>query len=181
MAQKPPRARAVQAMKQVFAQHGYEGASLTALGKAGGLSKAGLYHHFPGGKADMASQVLVASGKDFTRLVLAPLRSKDPAAERLYAMLDGLNTYYQSGTINCLMNTLALGEGLPAFGPNIKAAISAWLAALTPTLEELGEADGAHAARTLVATVHGALIQTRLFDDPGFFTEMLTTYRRRYR
>ncbi|MEM9880637.1 MAG: helix-turn-helix domain-containing protein, partial [Pseudomonadota bacterium] len=83
MAQKPPRARAVQAMKQVFAQHGYEGASLTALGKAGGLSKAGLYHHFPGGKADMASQVLVASGKDFTRLVLAPLRSKDPAAERL--------------------------------------------------------------------------------------------------
>jgi len=181
VAQKPPRARAVNALHGVFAKHGYEGASLSALGKASALSKAGLYHHFPGGKAEMARQVLVASGKDFTRLVLAPLRTQNPAAERLHAMLDGLDAYYDGGAVNCLMNTLALGEGLDLFGPNITAAISAWIAGLAPTLEELGEADGTYEARTFVATVHGALIQTRLYDDPSLFADILAAYRRRYR
>jgi len=168
-------------MTEVFAHHGYEGASLSTLGKTGGLSKAGLYHHFPGGKVDMASQVLAASGKDFTALILNPLRGNDPAAQRVHDMLEGLDTYYNGGTINCLMNTLSLGEGLDVFGADIKAAISAWISALAPALKELGEGDAELQARTLVASVHGALIQTRLYDDPSFFKDLLTALRRRYR
>lgn len=181
MARKPPRSRVIQAMTEVFARHGYEGASLSALGNAGGLSKAGLYHHFPGGKADMAAQVLAASGKDFTSLILAPLRSHEPAAQRFHDMLDGLHVYYKGGRTNCLMNTLALGEGLDIFGPNIKSAISAWLAELTPTLKELGEGEPQRRAHYLIAAIHGALIQTRLLDDPEVFAQVLEEMRRRYR
>lgn len=181
MARKPPRSRAIQAMTDVFAHHGYEGASLSALGSAGGLSKAGLYHHFPGGKADMAAQVLAASGKNFTSLILAPLRSPDPAAERFHAMLDGLDTYYKGGRTNCLMNTLALGDGLEIFGPNIKSAISAWLTELTPTLRELGEGEPERRAHYLIAAIHGALIQTRLLDEPEIFSGVIEELRRRYR
>lgn len=181
MAQKPPRSRVITAMTDVFAKHGYEGASLTALGNAGGLSKAGLYHHFPNGKAEMAGQVLAASGKQFTNLILAPLRADAPAAERLSNMLDGLETYYRGGEINCLMNTLALGEGLDKFGPNIKTAITAWLDQLTPTLQELGEGAPEKAARHMVAAVHGALIQSRLYGEPQIFADIVNGFRKIYR
>lgn len=181
MPRKPPRSRVIQAMTKVFADHGYEGASLSALGDAGGLSKAGLYHHFPGGKADMAGQVLATSGKAFTDLILKPLRSKEPAADRFHAMLEGLNEYYQSGQTNCLMNTLALGGGLDLFGPNIQSAITTWLTELTPTLRELGEGEPERRAHYLIAAIHGALIQTRLFDDTQIFANVLEELRLRYR
>lgn len=181
MPRKPPRSRVIAAMTQVFAHHGYEGASLSALGSAGGLSKAGLYHHFPGGKQDMASQVLAASGKAFTDLILKPLRNQEPAADRFHAMLDGLNEYYRNGETNCLMNTLALGDGLALFGPNIDAAISAWLTELTPTLKELGEGEPERRAHYLIAAIHGALIQTRLLSNTQIFADVLEELRLRYR
>lgn len=168
-------------MTRVFEDHGYEGASLSAIGSASGLSKAGLYHHFPAGKSEMAGQVLAASGKRFTQLILAPLRSKDPAAERFAAMLDGLITYYEQGTINCLMNTLSLGEGRALFGPNIRTAMEAWLAALKPTLSELGADDPERQSRLIIAQVQGILIQCRLFDEPDLFMDMMRGLKRRYR
>lgn len=181
MARKPPRSRVIHAMTDVFARHGYEGSSLAALGSAGGLSKAGLYHHFPGGKAEMAAQVLAASGKNFTSLILGPLRTPEPAAQRFHDMLDGLDAYYRGGQTNCLMNTLALGEGLEIFGPSIKGAIAAWLAELTPTLRELGEGEPERRAHYLIAAIHGALIQTRLLDNPQIFADIIEELRRRYR
>ncbi|MEO0412670.1 MAG: TetR/AcrR family transcriptional regulator [Pseudomonadota bacterium] len=181
MAQKPPRSRVIQAMTGVFQSHGYDGASLSAIGKASGLSKAGLYHHFPAGKADMAASVLAASGQRFTQLILAPLRGTEPAAQRFAEMLDGLARYYNDGAINCLMNTLSLGDGQALFGPNIRSAMEAWLAALMPTLAELGADDPERQARALIAQVHGILIQTRLFEDPEIFMDMMAALRRRYR
>lgn len=181
MAQKPPRSRVIRAMTGVFQSHGYDGASLSAIGKASGLSKAGLYHHFPAGKADMAASVLAASGQRFTQLILTPLRGPDPAAQRFADMLDGLARYYNDGSINCLMNTLSLGEGQSLFGPNIRSAMEAWLAALVPTLAELGADEPERQARTIIAQVHGILIQTRLFDDPALFIDLIASLKRRYR
>lgn len=168
-------------MTQVFQQHGYEGASLSAIGNASGLSKAGLYHHFPKGKQDMAGKVLAASGQRFTQFILTPLRGPDPAAQRFAGMLDGLSRYYEDGRINCLMNTLSLGEGLGLFGADIRSALDAWLQALAPTLSELGVDDAQRQARLMIAQIQGILIQTRLFEDPALFEDLMTTLRRRYR
>ncbi|MFT7651655.1 MAG: TetR/AcrR family transcriptional repressor of lmrAB and yxaGH operons, partial [Candidatus Azotimanducaceae bacterium] len=37
-------------LRQVFITRGYDGATLAHLSASTGLSKASLYHHFPGGK-----------------------------------------------------------------------------------------------------------------------------------
>jgi AcrR family transcriptional regulator len=42
--------RLVAALSDTFRTHGYGGASVAVLLRAAGLSKASLYHHFPGGK-----------------------------------------------------------------------------------------------------------------------------------
>ena len=45
----------------VFRDVGYEGATLSALAAATGLQKASLYHRYPGGKQQMADEVLAAA------------------------------------------------------------------------------------------------------------------------
>ena len=52
------RSEAVQKLVMVFRQHGYEGATLSKISEATGLGRASLYHHFPGGKQEMARAVL---------------------------------------------------------------------------------------------------------------------------
>ena len=39
-----------------FRSDGYDGASLAELSQRTGLGKSSLYHYFPGGKAEMATQ-----------------------------------------------------------------------------------------------------------------------------
>ena len=46
------------ALGEVFREHGFEGASLSVIGKRTGLGKGSLYHFFPGGKEEMAAAVL---------------------------------------------------------------------------------------------------------------------------
>ena len=43
------RADLLPLISEVFRSHGYEGATLTLIGKATGLGKGSLYHFFPGG------------------------------------------------------------------------------------------------------------------------------------
>jgi TetR/AcrR family transcriptional regulator, lmrAB and yxaGH operons repressor len=45
----------------VFRDRGYEGAALADLASAAGLKKASLYHRFPGGKQQMAEEVMAAA------------------------------------------------------------------------------------------------------------------------
>lgn len=107
---KQTKAETLQKLKQVFRDHGYEGASMQALSEATGLSKASLYHHFPDGKQEMASQVLLEEGRKLQSLVLAPLSEKRNG-EALLDSLVATAEFYDSDTPQCLMNSLTLGEG----------------------------------------------------------------------
>ncbi|MCH8014302.1 MAG: helix-turn-helix transcriptional regulator, partial [Candidatus Dadabacteria bacterium] len=65
----------IRKLTQVFRDYGYEGASLTNLSKATGLKKASLYHRFPGGKEEMAIEVLNKAGKWIEENIVSPLNS----------------------------------------------------------------------------------------------------------
>jgi AcrR family transcriptional regulator len=49
-------------LARVFREVGFEGASLSILAQATGLQRASLYHRFPGGKQQMAEEVLTTTG-----------------------------------------------------------------------------------------------------------------------
>ncbi|MDP6012869.1 MAG: TetR/AcrR family transcriptional regulator [Alphaproteobacteria bacterium] len=68
--------RLVAALSDMFCTHGYGGASVAVLVRAAGLSKASLYHHFPGGK-----EARLEVG------MLAPLAGESPLPERVDAMM----------------------------------------------------------------------------------------------
>ncbi len=52
------RDRLIKAMRQALASGGYHGANLTALLVAANAPKGVLYHHFPGGKRDLAAAAI---------------------------------------------------------------------------------------------------------------------------
>ena len=81
----------------VFKKRGYEGATLTQLAESTGLGKASLYHHFPGGKAEMAAVLLRRSVARLQKAAFSRLGKSAPAALRLQQFVDGFSTYAQNG------------------------------------------------------------------------------------
>ena len=89
-----------------FREKGYEGASLAELSAATGLVKASLYHYFPGGKQDMAEQVMAHLDRQLAAGLYAPLQSAQPPVKKLGAMLDAIDAFYEGGKKACLYERL---------------------------------------------------------------------------
>ena len=83
---KPVRSRAdvVTQLVDLFFRHGYNGTTLSLISSGTGLGRASLYHHFPGGKEEMARAVLEQAeiwGEQHVGRILTD--STLPAGERL--------------------------------------------------------------------------------------------------
>ena len=157
----------------VFRDYGYDGASLTALAEASGLSRGSLYHHFPGGKEAMAGAVLSRSGAALARLVMAPLARPEPAADQISGMFSGLKAYYTGDPPVCLMNSLTLGAGRDLFGADVSVAVHAWQTSLAASLVRGGMND--HEADRLAAAtierIQGGLIIARVSGSKATFDD----------
>ena len=96
---------------RVFRDVGYEGASLSILSEATGLKRPSLYHRFPGGKAQMAAEVIDAAEAWLDANALAVLRSDAPPRERIAVMVERLAEFYEDGERACLLNMLSAPLG----------------------------------------------------------------------
>ncbi|NER24866.1 MAG: TetR/AcrR family transcriptional regulator [Symploca sp. SIO1C2] len=153
----------VRKLVPVFRTFGYEGATLSRISKATGLGRASLYHHFPHGKQEMAQAVLNYVNEWFGATVLEPLRSSQQPVERLIAMSDSLNRFYNCGQDTCLLSIFTLGECHDLFESHVQRALNTWIDHLAQVLTE-GGLSGEQAyqrAEDAVIQIQGALIVTR--------------------
>jgi len=166
-------------LTEVFRRSGYDGASMADLSKITGLSKASLYHHFPGGKAEMARTVLAEEGKRLQQLVLAPLGNLSDPLKALENSLHGVGQFYSGEVPCCLMNSIMLGSGEALFKQGISDAITAWSNLLTRAYEATGvSADEALAwAAYALERIQGALIICRVASNRDAFEQCLIELR----
>lgn len=166
---------------EVFRVHGYEGASLTLITAATGLGKGSLYHLFPGGKAQMASEVLAEIDAWFERHVFAPLRGEADAQRGVTIMFDAVDAYFRSGQRVCLVGVFALGTARDEFSVAVRGYFAAWTEALAQALRRAGHDRTAAAdlAEDVLAGIQGALVLARAADNPTLFGRALTRLRRR--
>jgi len=151
-------------LAEIFRRSGYDGASMADLSAATGLSKASLYHHFPGGKAEMAAMVMAEEGKRLQKLVLSPLANQENPVDALKNSLEGVALFYSGDVPQCLMNSILLGSGEAIFRKEISAALSAWTSALVAASDAAGS-DGTEAsawAAYALERIQGALIICRV-------------------
>ena len=175
------RPEIVAMLAEVFREQGFEGASLSAIGKATGLGKGSLYHFFPAGKEEMANAVLDQVGEWFEREVFEPLASGAP--EGLDRMFDTVDAYFRSGRRVCIVGAFALSQSRDRFARKIAVYFRRWAEALAAALAARGF--GARKARAraeeIIAAIQGAIVLSRAVDDHGVFERVLERARRRAR
>ena len=165
------RERLLLAIGEVFESRGYDGTTLTLLSAATGLGKASLYHHFPGGKADMAAALLRDRVALLERLAFSRLQGSLPASVRLSEFIDGFREYVDDGTRNCLLLVFREGTAGAQHGETISGQYADWQHRLAATFEETGMKPkrAERAATELIAGLYGALVTARLINDPTTF------------
>ena len=175
------RAALLPKLGEVFRTYGYEGASLTLITAATGLGKGSLYHLFPGGKAQMAKEVLAEIDGWFEREVFAPLRDSVDAQAGIAHMFTAVDAYFRSGRRVCLVGVFALGAARDEFADAVHGYFEAWRDALASALRRAGHARGEamELSEDILAGIQGALVLARAADDPAIFSRALKRMARR--
>lgn len=151
-------------LAKVFRYYGYDGASMSELSRATGLSKASLYHHFPNGKKEMAEKVLAEEGRRLQQHVLVPFQANKAPLDMLTASLRGVDVFYGGDRPACLMNSLLHGTGISAFQDSIAATVAAWQGryAESYTLLSGNAMEGEAWAAYAIERIQGALVMCGL-------------------
>lgn len=161
----------------IFKEVGYDAASLASLSEATGLKKASLYHRFPGGKEQMAEEVLAATREILSEHLFPALADAAPPDRKMAAFVTIVDAFYASGNESCLLNVLAPPRGQENGRSVAIASIFQQLSdALTQVAEEAGSPTERAKIRAEQALVelHGALILSKGMADPSVFQRMLT-------
>ena len=163
-------------LTQTFRDYGYEGASLNILAKATGLQKASLYHRFPGGKEEMALEVLNRAGNWVGENIVTPLSSNIKPEKKIKIMAKKLDEFYTGGNNSCLLNMLASPEMVKGpFTSHIKEAFEVWIKTLSEVLIESGldRKTSRERAENAIAMLQGTLVMSRGMNDPKLFKNFL--------
>jgi len=169
------------ALAEVFRAYGYEGATLALISEATGLGKGSLYNFFPGGKEQMANEVLAAIDTWFNDKIYTPLRDADDPAKGIAEMYVATSDYFHSGQRVCLVGVVALGAPRDLFGDKVKVYFAGWVDALAAAMRRLGndKFDARRKSEQAVLEIQGALVLARAFDDPKVFSRALKESERR--
>lgn len=164
---------------QLFRCGGYEGVSIGDISKATGLGKSSLYHHFPGGKSDMAAAVVTFARDWMKGNLLDPLAGPAPLPARIDGMIAKARDLYGGGTAPCLVaSMLVTNDGKPA-ETNVGSLLSDWIAALSDALQGDGapKTSADMKATNAIVRIEGALLVARATGQLDVFERALAETR----
>src|ERR1700692_4959008 len=175
------RADVLPRLAEVFRGHGYDGATLALISGATGRGKGSLYNFFPGGKEQMAIEVLDSIDRWFVDNIYAPLRTSTDPAKGIVDMFVAVDDYFRSGQRVCLVGAVALGASRDLFDEKVKTYFAAWIDAVAAALPRLGDdrTTARQKAEQAVLEIQGALVLTRALDDIKVFARALADSRKR--
>jgi TetR/AcrR family transcriptional repressor of lmrAB and yxaGH operons len=163
------RARMIEAAVTALQQRGVAGMSFTEVLQDSGAARGAIYHHFPGGKAQLVAEAAARNGADI-RAILAALPASDPVAvveAFLAAVRPAVAASACGGGCAVAAITVAAGSGTDADGAELRAVAAAAFASWIDQLDErlgaagLAPAEAADLAATLIALLQGAHVLCR--------------------
>lgn len=166
----------IQSLSEVFRNIGYEATSLSLLEKATGLKKASLYHRFPGGKEQMAQEVITAIKVWMENNILPVLNSEASPEERIEHLKQSLNTLYSGGKNACIFNTFSSPQDKDSpFKNEIRLMILSFIKSLAGVVSDAGydqKESYARAERTVIL-LQGSLVVSRGINSDQPFLNVL--------
>lgn len=168
------KADVIPLVTEVFRQFGYEGASMSKITAQTRLSKGSLYYFFPGGKEEMAAEILAHIDKWFVSNIFEPLERDEPH-EAIQNMWREVDAYFQSGQRICLVGAFAVDETRDRFASMIQQYFKRWIDALSGAIVRAGASFDAAAkiSEEAVCRIQGGLILSRALNDETIFERTL--------
>ncbi|MEO0705946.1 MAG: TetR/AcrR family transcriptional regulator [Cyanobacteria bacterium J06649_5] len=165
------REKHLKTLFELFRTQGYEGVSLSNISTATGLGRASLYHHFPGGKAEMVTATLAYSNRWIEESILPILQSEEPPLVRFQQMCDRLSDLYASGHKPCLLAALTAGTSQAAFQDSIQANMRMLTEAIASVLTaaDVDPTTSQQRGEDALVSIQGALIVAKGLKDTRVF------------
>lgn len=162
------RARLIGAAARLFQEKGYAATGLSEILALAGAPKGSLYHHFAGGKAELAAAAMRGAGGLLRETLRARRETAEDAAGAVEAFASDLAGWLEGSdfTRGCPLATVAL-EQTPGEG-DLADAIAGAFSRTVDGLAQMITADGAppERARLLagltLAALEGAMILARI-------------------
>jgi AcrR family transcriptional regulator len=159
----PTRDRILFATAELFRRQGYNGTGLKQVVAEADAPFGSLYHHFPGGKTELAEEVIGAAGAFFQALVTAVYDEEASTEDSVRAVFAGAAATLEATDYEdaCPIATVALE--VAGTDDRLRAATAAvferWTDALT---ERIGDRAKALA---IIAALEGAFVLCRASRD----------------
>lgn len=165
------KTRMTVAAAQLFQRHGYHAVGFRRIVEESGAPRGSIYHHFPGGKEQLAVEAVALSGAAMLRTIEQVTAEAADVAGMLEGLAEVLAGWLETSAFEagCPVATVAL-ECAPEID-DITAAcrevFRGWIGVLRARLvaEGWGDEEAGDLATTIVAAVEGALLLARVERD----------------
>ena len=153
-------------------EHGYTGTGFREVIEATGAPRGSIYHHFPGGKAQLAREAVDYVAGLAREAIREPLEAGDPiGALRAFVAL-WLADFERSGfRAGCPIAAVAVEshDDAPELLASAADAFGAWQKAFSDSLRTAGLTPGRaeRLANLVVSAVEGAIVISRARRDPA--------------
>ena len=164
---RPDRHRAdlVAATGQLLRRRGYSGTSVSDFLDAAGAANGSLYHHFPGGKEELASAAIEAAAEQVEAALLSAFDATDDVVIGAQRSIDGMIAAFEADPRDgcpvapTAFDAAGISEPLRIAAA---AAFARWLGVFEHALARTRDPDTAAAqARVLLSAIEGALLLDR--------------------
>jgi AcrR family transcriptional regulator len=159
----PTRDRILFATAELFRRQGYNGTGLKQVVAEADAPFGSLYHHFPGGKTELAEEVIGAAGAFFQALVTAVYDEEASTEAAVRAVFSGAAETLEATNYEdaCPIATVALE--VASTDDRLRAATAAvferWTEALTERVGDRGK------ALAIIAALEGGFVLCRARRD----------------
>ncbi len=165
------RKRLLNGARQLLAEKGYAGMELRDVAERGKAPRGSIYHHFPGGKRQLAAEAAALEGTEIRSLIERSLEEHGVRGTLArFGEIFRRRVADHPERIGCPVAAAALARPEdPALAATATAAFRSWEEPIAAALvaEGVGAADAATFAGLVISTIEGALVRARAAGDPA--------------
>ena len=163
------RERLLNGARRLLSEKGYAGMELRDVAERGNAPRGSIYHHFPGGKRQLAIEAAELEGTEIKAAIERSLSERGLAATlQSFGEVFRRRVKDHPERLGCPVAAAALARPEdPALAAAATAAFQSWEDPIAAALREQGieSGDAAAFAGLVVSTIEGALIRARAAAD----------------
>ena len=173
------RTRMIDAAVRALQQSGVAGMSFTEVLRDSGAARGAIYHHFPGGKAQLVAEAAEQNGRDVReRLAALPADSPSAVIEAFLALVRPVVEASAAGG-GCAVAAVTVGEDDRELKAVAAQAFAGWADQIAELLVASGLAapEARDLATTLITLLEGAHVLCRAAGSIEPFEQVVRTAR----